>query len=147
MPMVPLNGALMLFLVFDALSWSTTAWLRRYWAVRRSNSPREMAESPTSWLPRPKSTLARPRSAWAVPSRAVSWSSLSCSSSCPALTGWPESKCRALTMPSTSRLSSTPCSALRLPTAGRRSCHGRCSAKAAATVMGGLGAVNIWICW
>ena len=50
---VPLNGALMLFFFSDALSWSTTAWLRRYWELRRSNSPREMAESPTSWLPRP----------------------------------------------------------------------------------------------
>ncbi|MNE97206.1 hypothetical protein D3C80_1955170 [compost metagenome] len=51
-----------------------------------------------------------------------------------------------MTVPAISRLRSTPCRAVRLPTAGRRFCHMRSLDSAAATLMGGLGAENIWIC-
>ncbi len=107
----------------SALARSSSAWARMPW--------------PTS--PRTRSRLSRARSRCdsAAASWARSWRVSSRTSTCPSLTGRPDSKLIDATTPGRSALTVTPRTACTVPIAARVAGHSSCRAWIVVTASGG----------
>src|SRR6185369_1097782 len=149
MPSRPAKGARMVFFETNAACCATLARLTRTSASSASTCARLTAWASYCWRSRASTVAARSAAAWSDCNCARSDSALSSSSTSPAFTSWPERKCRLRTRPAISVVTSTPRTALSVPTALNCGCHSASSAFTADTTCApGLGelAISCLIC-
>src|SRR6266851_8188724 len=137
MPILPSNGARMVFLAIVARSWATLASA----CLKRASAASRSATVLWSFLRRLRARsrvcLARVASASAAVSCASSTEVSSLTSTAPLRTAMPESKKISRTVPGNSELTITLCTATSEPMAGCEPCHSVAWTCAVVTASGG----------